>query len=119
MHSLGVVGHLRRIYDPSQYEFLQSIVGMNIVISMAAFVLGAAQLVFLFNFFSSIFWGKKASVNPWNATTLEWELPSPPGHGNFGPELPTVKRWPFDFSVPGAEKDYIMQTESPKETTSG
>ena len=114
MHSLGVMGHLRRIYDPSQYEFLQPVVGMNIVVTIAAFILGAAQLIFLFNFFTSVWWGKKASINPWNATTLEWELPSPPGHGNFGPELPTVQRWPFDYSVPGAEKDYIMQTEESK-----
>jgi cytochrome c oxidase subunit 1 len=114
MHSLGVMGHLRRIYDPLQYEFLQPVQGMNIVVTIAAFTLGAAQLIFLFNFFTSVWWGKKASINPWNATTLEWELPSPPGHGNFGPELPIVQRWPFDYSVPGAEKDYIMQTEAPK-----
>ena len=70
-----------------------------------------AQLVFLFNFFSSIFIGKRvADLNPWHATTLEWTTPNPPGHGNFGAELPTVQRWPFDFSVPGEKEDFIPQS---------
>ena len=111
MHSLGIVGHLRRIYDPLQYEFLQPLQGMNIFISLAAFMLGSAQLLFLINFFSSIWVGKKAGANPWHATTLEWTVPSPPGHGNFGGELPTVHRWPFDYSLPGAKEDFVMQNE--------
>ena len=113
MHTLGVVGHLRRIYDPLQYDFLQPIQGMNVFISIAAFILGAAQLLFIFNFVASVWRGKKAGPNPWNATTLEWTLPSPPGHGNFGAELPTVHRWPFDYSLPGAKEDFVMQTEPP------
>jgi cytochrome c oxidase subunit 1 len=83
---------------------------VNVFISIAAFILGSGQLIFLFNFFTSIFAGKRAERNPWHATTLEWTAPSPPGHGNFGDELPTVHRWPFDFSVPGEKEDFIPQT---------
>jgi len=68
-------------------------------------------LIFLLNFVYSIWKGPKAPMNPWNATTLEWTLPSPPGHGNFPGELPTVHRWAFDFSAPGAAQDFVMQTE--------
>ena len=118
MHTLGIVGHLRRIYDPLQYDFLQPIAGMNQFISISAFILGTTQLLFVFNFLVSIWSGKKAGPNPWNATTLEWTIPSPPGHGNFGDELPTVHRWPFDYGLPGAEKDYVMQTEAPSQVQS-
>ena len=111
MHSLGIMGHLRRIYDPLQYEFLQPVAGMNTFVSVAAFITGAAQLLFLANFLTSIWVGKKAGQNPWHATTLEWTVPSPPGHGNFGKELPTVHRWPFDYSLPDAKEDFVMQTE--------
>ncbi|PYS38892.1 MAG: cytochrome c oxidase subunit I, partial [Acidobacteria bacterium] len=73
-------------------------------------VLESAQLIFLFNFFFSIFGGRVAERNPWRATTLEWTAPTPPGHGNFGEELPTVHRWPFDYSVPGEREDFVPQT---------
>ena len=111
MHSLGIMGHLRRIYDPLQYDFLQPVAGMNTFVSVAAFITGAAQLLFLANFLASIWIGKKAGKNPWNATTLEWTVPSPPGHGNFPAELPTVHRWAFDYSVPDADEDFVMQDQ--------
>jgi cytochrome c oxidase subunit 1 len=111
MHSLGVVGHLRRIFNPAEYAFLEPILGMNQFISVAAICLGTAQLLFIFNFIFSIWKGPKAPANPWNATTLEWTLPSPPGHGNFGDELPVVNRWAFDYGLPGASEDFVMQTE--------
>jgi cytochrome c oxidase subunit 1 len=111
MHIIGVGGQMRRIYDPTQYMFLQSQQVVNVFITISAFVLGAAQLVFLLNFFVSIFAGKPATErNPWHANTLEWTAPSPPGHGNFPPELPTVYRWPFDYSVPGEREDFVPQT---------
>jgi len=111
MHIIGVGGQMRRIYDPTQYMFLQHQQPMNVFISISAFVLGTAQLVFLFNFFVSIFAGKRAiERNPWHATTLEWTTPNPPGHGNFPPELPTVYRWPFDYSMPGEKEDFVPQT---------
>ena len=119
MHSLGIMGHLRRIYDPLQYEFLQPVAGMNTFVSVAAFITGAAQLLFLANFLSSIWIGKKAGNNPWQATTLEWTVPSPPGHGNFPAELPTVHRWAFDYSVPDADEDFVMQDQPSISARSG
>jgi cytochrome c oxidase subunit I len=111
MHILGVGGQMRRIYDPTQYAFLQPQQPLNVFISVSAFVLGAAQLVFIANFFISIFAGRRVTErNPWHANTLEWTAPSPPGHGNFGDELPEVYRWPFDYGVPGEAEDFIPQT---------
>jgi cytochrome c oxidase subunit 1 len=110
MHIIGVGGQMRRIYDPTQYGFLVPQQPVNVFITISAFILGAAQLIFLFNFFYSIFLGRATSErNPWHATTLEWTAPSPPGHGNFGEALPTVHRWPFDFSVPGEKQDFVPQ----------
>jgi cytochrome c oxidase subunit 1 len=116
MHILGVGGQMRRIYDPTQYQFLQAQQVLNVFITVSAFVLASAQIIFLFNFFISAFAGRKATENnPWQTTTLEWQTPCPPGHGNFGEELPTVYRWAFDYSVPGAADDFLPQTApSPK-----
>src|SRR5215831_16327002 len=114
MHITGIAGHLRRIYDPTHYDFLKPIQQMNVFISISAFILFSGQLLFLVNFYVSIFAGKKVTEkNPWHANTLEWTVPSPTGHGNFGEELPTVYRWPFDYSVPGASQDFIPQDVSP------
>ena len=111
MHVIGIGGQMRRIYDPLTYQFLQSQQVVNVFISYSAFFVAAAQIVFLVNFFASIWAGRRATVNnPWNATTLEWETPCPTGHGNFGPELPTVHRWAFDYGVPGAPDDFVPQT---------
>jgi len=110
MHILGIGGQMRRIYDPLQYDFLKGQQGLNVFISVSAFCLFAAQFIFLANFFVSIFAGKKViGNNPWRANGLEWTVPCPTGHGNFGEELPTVYRWPFDYSVPGAPEDFIPQ----------
>jgi len=114
MHILGITGHMRRIYDPLFYEFLKPDQAMNVFVSVSAFALAAVQLIFLANFFISIFAGKKVNENnPWHATTLEWETPCPTGHGNFGDELPVVHRWAFDYSVPGAKNDFVPQTVPP------
>jgi cytochrome c oxidase subunit 1 len=110
MHIIGIGGQMRRIYDPTQYVFLQPQQPVNVFISVSAFILGAAQLIFLVNFFVSIFAGKRAMErNPWHANGLEWTAPSPPGHGNFGEDLPTVHRWPFDYSMPGEKEDFVPQ----------
>ncbi len=113
MHILGVGGHMRRIYNPLQYEFLQQFEGMNIFITMSAFTLGFAQLIFLYNFLYSMFKGEKAPDNPWKANTLEWTAPTPPPHGNFL-EQPTVYQGPYEYSVPGASEDWSPQTEKPE-----
>ncbi len=110
MHILGVGGHMRRIYNPMQYEFLQNFEGMNIFITLSAFVLGFGQLIFLYNAFYSAFKGKKAEDNPWKANTLEWSAPTPPPHGNFLTP-PTVYHGPYEYSVPDMEEDFLPQIE--------
>jgi len=110
MHILGVGGMMRRIYNPQQYEFLRWADNWNIFISIAAFLLGVAQIPFVINFLWSLFAGKKASLNPWNANTLEWTAPSPPPHGNWGATLPVVYRGPYEYSSPEVpEEDYLPQ----------
>jgi cytochrome c oxidase subunit I len=109
MHFLGTHGMSRRLYTPSTYPFLASVQPLDVFISASAFMLGAAQLIFVYNFFASALRGPKAEPNPWHANTLEWTADSPPPHGNW-PEPPVVYRWPYDYSVPGAAEDYIPQT---------
>ena len=113
MHFLGMVGHPRRYSEMSGFEFLKPLAGVHEFISIAAFITGAVQLVFLFNVFWSIFKGEKAPANPWEATTLEWTVSSPPPHDNFAGKHPVVYRGAYEFGVPGAEEDYIMQ-DSPE-----
>ncbi len=109
MHILGVGGHMRRIYDPTQYEFLQQWQGWNVFITLMAFCLGASQVLLATNFIVSLFAGKKAPRNPWNANSLEWSTPSPPPHGNWGEKIPTVYRGAYEYSVPGMSDDYLPQ----------
>jgi len=111
MHFQGIGGVPRRYYAYTDYQFTQPFTDLAQFISIAAFFLGAAQIIFLLNFFGSMFWGPKAARNPWGATTLEWTAESPPPHGNWGPQLPVVHRWPYDYSLPGAERDFFLQTE--------
>lgn len=110
MHILGVGGHMRRIYNPLQYEFLKDLQPINIFISICAFVLGFTQLLFLFNMLYSIKRGKKAEDNPWQANTLEWMAIYPIPHGNFT-ALPTVYRGPYEYSSPEVEEDWLPQTK--------
>src|SRR5579875_3356472 len=110
MHFLAFLGNSRRLYAVNFYPFLKAAQPLDVFISLSAFVLGAAQLLFIYNFFASLLRGPRADPNPWRATTLEWQAPSPPPPGNWGPTLPTVYRWPYDYSVPGAPEDFIPQT---------
>jgi cytochrome c oxidase subunit 1 len=112
MHILGVGGHMRRIYNPMQYEFLQPLQPINVFITVSALVLGIVQIPFVINFFWSLFAGKKAERNPWQANTLEWTAPSPPPHGNWGDTLPVVYGGPYEYSPPGVSEDYLPQTQS-------
>ena len=109
MHILGVGGHMRRIYNPTQYDFLKPIQHWNVVITIGALCLGASQLIFVVNFLGSLVAGKKAPRNPWHANTLEWEAPTPTPHGNFPGELPTVYRGPYEYSSPLVAEDYLPQ----------
>ena len=114
MHFLGMVGHPRRYSEISGVDFLAPLEPVHVFITIAAFVTAAAQLVFLFNLFWSMFRGKKASENPWEATTLEWTVPSPPPHDNFAGRVPVVNHGPYEYGVPGAAQDYIMQDAPPE-----
>jgi cytochrome c oxidase subunit 1 len=111
MHILGVGGHMRRIYDPTQYDFIvnNGLQWWNWFITIGALALGFSQLVFVLNFVWSMFAGKVAGKNPWHANTLEWEAPSPPGHGNFPGPIPTVYRGPYEYSSPLVADDYLPQ----------
>ena len=111
MHSLGVYGHMRRIYDPTQYEFLQPLMGLNKFITVSALLLFASQLIFVLNFIGSWFRGAKAPDNPWEDNGLEWTVPSPPPHGNFA-RVPTVHHGPYEFSAPGVAEDYLPQSSA-------
>ena len=115
MHYLGLLGVPRRYYEMGETEFVPaSAQWANEAITIAALTVGAAQLIFFYNMISSFFRGPKADPNPWGATSLEWQTPqTPPAHGNWGPHLPTVYRWAYDYSVPGAAQDFIPQNVPP------
>ncbi len=110
MHFIGMAGLPRRYYTNSAFPMFDDMVDVNIIITMFALIGAAFQLVFLFNFFYSIFYGKKASQNPWKSTTLEWTTPVEHIHGNWPGAIPEVHRWPYDYSKPGYEDDYVPQT---------
>jgi cytochrome c oxidase subunit 1 len=88
-------------------------------VTISAIVTITVQLLFYFNVFWSMFKGQKATDNPWEATTLEWNTATPPPHDNFAGVLPTVYRGPYEFAVPGAPNDFVMQADSGAEVTSG
>ena len=119
MHYQGFVGVPRRYFEIYDSPYITtSTLHLNVFITIAALIVGAAQLIFLFNLIYSARAGEKAEKNPWKANSLEWQTPEmPPGHGNFGKELPVVYRWAYDFNVPGADKDYIPQTVPPSQVS--
>ncbi|KAA0697301.1 cytochrome c oxidase subunit I [Neorhizobium sp. P12A] len=119
MHYLGLLGVPRRYYELGETAFIPpSAHTLNEFITVAALIVGAAQILFLFNLGWSLFRGKASGGNPWCATTLEWQTPqTPPVHGNWGKELPIVYRWPYDYSVPGAPEDFIPQNQPPSSAT--
>jgi cytochrome c oxidase subunit 1 len=108
MHQLGLQGHMRRIYDPNQYEFLKHLQGLNTFITISAFVLFASQFIFAINFIASWFVGAKAPDNPWDDNGLEWTVASPPPHGNFA-TIPRVFRGPYEYSSPLVQEDFLPQ----------
>jgi cytochrome c oxidase subunit 1 len=111
MHFLGLSGLPRRYYSFTYFETFSGYADLNTFISVAAIVTFGGQFILLFNFFSSLWFGKKASRNPWKANTLEWSTDVIPGEGNWK-KLPTVYRWPYDYSVPGSKVDFIPQNIS-------
>jgi cytochrome c oxidase subunit I len=112
MHYLGMAGQPRRYSQFTELAYLQHLIPLNKFITYAAMVTIAAQFIFLINLFWSMFKGPKASDNPWEATTLEWTTATPPPHDNFGGKTPVVYHGPYEYGVPGAARDYIMQTDA-------
>jgi cytochrome c oxidase subunit 1 len=107
----GNAGMPRRLYDPSQYDYLKALMPISRATTWAALVLGGAQLIFLVNLVWSLLGGRRAEENPWEVTTLEWTIPSPPPHGNFA-EIPTVHHPPYEYNRPGLRgRDWLGQNE--------
>ncbi|HKF04527.1 MAG TPA: cbb3-type cytochrome c oxidase subunit I [Candidatus Sulfotelmatobacter sp.] len=111
MHYAGMAGQTRRYSQFTEVAYLQKLIPLNTFITYAAFITVAAQFIFVINLFWSMFKGPKASDNPWEATTLEWTTTTPPPHDNFGGKTPVVNHGPYEYGVPGAPKDYVMQTD--------
>ncbi|MBI3718190.1 MAG: cbb3-type cytochrome c oxidase subunit I [Sphingobacteriales bacterium] len=110
MHYQGLAGAPRRYYDISNWHFLKGFDGLNQFISTVALIVFATQILFVFNYFFSMFRGRKLkNPNPWGSNTLEWTTPINPGHGNWPGEIPEVHRWAYDYSKDGRE--FIPQTE--------
>lgn len=120
MHFVGIGGAPRRYYDYSVYEGFdmnqyEMIIDLNVIITIFAIIGGLAQAIFIFNFFWSASKGQVATQNPWKACSLEWTTPVEHVHGNWPGELPTVHRWPYDYSNPEHEEDFVPQTVPLKE----
>ena len=116
MHFIGLSGAPRRYYAFTSYEGFDAAININVIVSVFAILGGLAQLIFAFNFFYSMYRGKKASQNPWKSNTIEWTAPVEHLHGNWPGEIPTVYRWPYDYGKPGSEDDFIPQTTPFSET---
>ena len=109
MHFLGLAGVPRRYYSNSSFPMFDGMTDINVVITISAIIGALAQIFFFFNFFYSMYKGNKASKNPWNSNTLEWTAPVEHIHGNWPGEIPSVHRWPYDYSKLGSKEDYIPQ----------
>lgn len=115
MHFIGLAGLPRRYYTNTNFPLFDDLQNVNVLITLFALVGGAFQLVFLYNFFSSIFYGKRTVQNPWKSNTLEWTAPIEHMHGNWPGEIPHVHRWPYDYSKPGHDEDFVPQNVPMKE----
>jgi cytochrome c oxidase subunit 1 len=115
MHFLGLAGVPRRYYSNLEFEMFADVQFINPIVTSFAIMAAIGQFLFIFNFFYSIFRGKKSSQNPWKSNSLEWTAPIERIHGNWEGPLPTVHRWPYDYSKPGYEEDFVPQTVPLKE----
>jgi cytochrome c oxidase subunit 1 len=111
MHYLGLAGQTRRYSQFTEVAYQTKLVPLQTFMTYAAFITIAAQFIFVVNLFWSMKKGAKATENPWEATTLEWTTATPPPHDNFGGRIPVVHHGPYEYSVPGAPRDYVMQTD--------
>ena len=110
MHFVGLAGAPRRYYSYSEFPMFDGVMDLNVVITIFAVIGGMAQVIFTYNFFYSAMRGPRATQNPWRGNTLEWTTPVEHIHGNWPGPLPVVYRWPYDYSKPGKEEDFIPQT---------
>jgi len=115
MHYLGLAGLPRRYYSNSAFPMFDNLTDINEIVTICALIGALAQFLFLFNFFFSIFRGEKSVQNPWKSNTLEWTTPVERIHGNWPGEIPTVQRWPYDYSKPGYDEDFVPQNVPLKE----
>ncbi|HBJ71024.1 MAG TPA: cytochrome c oxidase subunit I [Cryomorphaceae bacterium] len=115
MHFTGLAGLPRRYYSNAEFPIFDELQDINVIISMFAILGGIAQLIFIFNFFYSMWRGPKAPQNPWRSNTLEWTAPVEHMHGNWPGEIPSVYRWPYDYSKPGHDEDFVPQNTPLKE----
>ncbi|MEI5984821.1 MULTISPECIES: cytochrome c oxidase subunit I [Sphingobacterium] len=118
MHFMGIDGVPRRYYAFTEFPFMEKWVSVNLLVTWAAIVSAVGQVAFLWNFFASIWCGKRAPQNPWKSNTLEWTTPVEHIHGNWPGEIPSVYRWPYDYSKPGHDEDFIPQTVPHSQTMS-
>lgn len=116
MHFMGLAGVPRRYYAFTILPEFGVWMDVNVFITIASILGGLAQLFFIYNFFSSIFVGRRSEQNPWDANTLEWTSPVEHLHGNWPGEIPEVHRWPYDYSHPDYEEDFVPQTVPQKES---
>jgi cytochrome c oxidase subunit 1 len=115
MHFIGMAGLPRRYYTNTNFPLFDDLQNVNVLITTFALIGGVFQLVFLYNFFVSIFYGEKSVQNPWKSNTLEWTAPVEHIHGNWPGEIPEVHRWPYDYSKPGHDEDFVPQNVPMKE----
>jgi cytochrome c oxidase subunit 1 len=115
MHFIGLAGLPRRYYTNTNFPLFDDLQNVNVLITTFALIGGVFQLVFLYNFFVSIFYGKKSVMNPWKSNTLEWTAPVEHMHGNWPGEIPHVYRWTYDYSNPAHDVDFVPQNVPMKE----
>ncbi|MFC7523859.1 cbb3-type cytochrome c oxidase subunit I [Parapedobacter sp. GCM10030251] len=118
MHFMGIDGVPRRYYAFTEFPFMEKWISVNVFVTWSAIIAGLGQIAFIWNFFASMRTGKVATQNPWGSNTLEWTTPVKHIHGNWPGEIPTVYRWPYDYSKPGHHEDFIPQTVPFSETMS-
>ena len=109
MHFIGMAGLPRRYYTNSNFPLFDDLADTNTIITVFAIIGALIQIVFLYNFIHSIYYGKKSPQNPWNSTTLEWTASMKHIHGNWKGKIPEVYRWPYDYSKPGYKEDFVPQ----------
>jgi cytochrome c oxidase subunit 1 len=109
MHFIGMAGLPRRYYTNTAFPYFDDLANVNVIITIFALITAGIQLVFLYNFFHSIFFGKKAVQNPWSANSLEWTTPVEHLHGNWPGEIPSVYRWPYDYSKTNENGEYVIK----------